>query len=331
MKKKALCLIVSLMLFVLSSCSDNDIISFGTGNIGGNYYSYGNALSQLLKSDNDKYSVNVRTTAGSAANLRLIQQGFLDIAIAQSDTLLDASAGKGSFEKMPCTGVRAVAGLYTEECQIIVPADSDIMTAEDLYGKKISVGEKESGVTRNAEHILMANGLSFDMIDEQYLSFSDSAEALEKGKIDAFFCTAGAPTTAVAELSKSFPVRIISLDEKTISKIVNNYSGYIRCTIPASTYAGQDSEVSTVGVKAVLVAGSKVTDDTAYQVVKTLFEHKSEMRYATSADELDSDFAVSGIPVPFHSGAAKWYSENGISVSTESNGSTGGVQNAGQD
>ena len=36
-------------------------------------------------------------------------------------------------------------GLYTEACQIVVRADSDIRSVEDLQGKTVSVGEEESG------------------------------------------------------------------------------------------------------------------------------------------------------------------------------------------
>lgn len=333
MKKRFVLVSVTVlfMMFILSSCSDKTTLSFGTGNIGGNYYSYGNAYSQLLNADDENIMVNVRTTAGSAANLRLIQQGFLDIAVAQSDTLLEAYSGRGDFSELPCIGVRAVAGLYTEECQIIVSADSDIHTVSDLYGKRVSVGENESGVTKNAEQILQASGLTFDMIRAEHLSFSDSADALEKGNIDAFFCTAGAPTTAVSELSKGHEIRLISIDENTVQKIIETFPGYTRCVIPSSVYQGQNEDVVTVGVKAVLVAGSKVDTDTAYQLVNTLFEHRSELRYATCADELNIDFAVEGIAVPFHEGAAKWYESKGKSVDSISDGKTGAVHNKWQD
>lgn len=318
-------------LFCLCSCGRNGTLLFGTGNIGGNYYSYGSAYAQLLGRDNEKIKINIKDTAGSAANLRLIQQGFLDIAVSQSDTLIDAWNGKGNFSGMQCSGIRAVAGLYTEECQIIVRNDSDIQTVADLYEKKVSVGEKESGVKKNAEEILMVNGLNYNMIDESYLSFSDSAEALENRSIDAFFCTAGAPTTAVTELAKETDIRILSLDDRTVERMIKEYPGYTACIIPAGTYSGQTDDIQTVGVKAVLVASAGVSTETGRQLAETLFSHSSELRYATSASGLDRDFAVSDIPVPFHSGAAAWYAEHGITVPTDENGKTGSYPNAAQD
>lgn len=65
-----------LCLSALTSCRNEGTVSFGTGNIGGNYYTYGNAFAQLVSSDNEKINLNIKETAGSAANLRLIQQGF---------------------------------------------------------------------------------------------------------------------------------------------------------------------------------------------------------------------------------------------------------------
>ncbi len=65
--------------------------------------------------------VDVKATAGSAANLRLLQQGFLQLAIVQSDTLQDAANGQGDFaETGPLDGYSAVAWLYTEVCQLVV-------------------------------------------------------------------------------------------------------------------------------------------------------------------------------------------------------------------
>lgn len=330
--QKLRCIVaVGLTAAVLCGCQGSKPLSFGTGNIGGNYYTYGNAYAQCITGDNEKLTVNVKATAGSAANLRLIQQGFLDIAVTQSDTLMEAYNGEGTFSGNACEGVRALAGLYIEECQIVVRADSEIYAVSDLYKKRVSVGEEESGVVRNAEQLMAVNGISPDMVQEQHLSFSDSAAALENGAIDAFFVTAGAPTTAVSELSREMEIRVLSLDDTTIERITKQYQGYTVCTIPADTYAGQTEEIRTVGVKAVLVAGNKLPDKTAKQLVETLFTHSEELRYATSVSALDKTFAVSDIPVPFHKGAAEWYSENGIDVETNANGTVGNHLNAVQD
>ena len=74
---------------------------------------------------------------------------------------------------------------------------------------------------------MQANGLTLDMLGEvSRLSFADSAAAMSKGQIDAFFCTASAPTTAVAELAKELDIRLISLDERAIAQLLSLYDCY---------------------------------------------------------------------------------------------------------
>ena len=121
--------------------------------------------------------------------------------------------GEGSFEGRILSGYSAVGTLYTEACQIVVTRESGITSIRDLAGKRVSVGAENSGVTRNAEQILQANGLTLDKLKVSRLSFADSAAAMERGDLDAFFCTAGAPTNAVAELAEKTDIRLISPDQ----------------------------------------------------------------------------------------------------------------------
>lgn len=330
-KHMLLAVLLSMVMILLTACGDTKEYSFGTGNMGGNYYAYGNALAGLLKQEDEALTVNVTSTAGSAANLRLLQKGFLDMAIVQSDTLMDAYQGTGVFEGNTCTGVRAIAGLYMEECQIIVRADSDIYSVADLYKRNVSVGEQESGVMQNAKQILLANGISMEMIQASYMSFSDSAASLKSGEIDAFFCTAGAPTTAVQELSKEMEIRLISLDERNRQQLIKEYPCYTECVIPAGTYIGQEEDVTTIGVKAVLVVSNKMSDEMAGKITDTLFGHVQDLQYATSVSSLDTDFAVQSVTAPFHSGAAAWYAGKNIEVSTTDSGNTSYGVTAGQD
>ncbi len=304
-------------LLICAACGKNDTLRFGTGGIGGNYYACGNAMAQIWE-DNLDLQIEVKTTAGSAANLRLLRDGFLQMAIVQSDTLSDAVKGQGSFSGEPCDTVRAIAGLYTEECQIIVPLDSEIESVSDLYQKKVSIGELDSGVMRNAEQILLAAGLTTDMIETENLSFADAAAAMKAGEIDAFFCTAGAPTTAVAELARQMDIRILSLDDAIVSSVMRLYPDYVLCTIPAGTYQGQDTDVQTLGVKAVLVASTKVSDDDVEKMLAAVFDYADQLQYGTGACmTLELQFATENVSVDFHSGAKQYYKEHGIKLSDE--------------
>ena len=166
MKKVLYILIAAISIMAFSGCGMKNTVQIGTGDVNGTYYAYGTELAEILNNNSDVY-FKVRKTAGSAANLRLISQEYVDIAFVQSDVMKDAYNGTGYFDK-EYKGYSAIAGLYTEAIQVAVLKDSDINSISDLYGKSVSLGEKESGVLQNSKQILSAYGLNESMVDAKY-------------------------------------------------------------------------------------------------------------------------------------------------------------------
>ena len=189
---------------------------------------------------------------------------------------------------------------------------------DDLEGKTVSIGEEESGTEQNALQILNAYGLNEKLVDTVNLNYTNAAKKLKSGDIDAFFCTAGVQTTVINELSKQCKIRLISLDQKGIQRLKKSYKFYTEYTMPANTYASQTKEVKTVGVKAVLLASDKLSEDTVKDITQILFKHQQQIQYALPVDiSLDEKTAVEGITIPFHDGAAAYYKQHGITVNTE--------------
>ena len=318
--KKILCVLMSCLLFVMAGCSGHSKnLKFGAADIGGVYYSFASTFTQLADKEIDGYTFETKTTAGSVANLRLISDGYIDLAIVQADLLSDAYNATGTFaDKKYQKGYKAVASLYTEACQIVVPADSDIQSMDDLEGKKVCIGEEESGTEQNALQILNAYGLNKRLVDTVNLNYTDAAKKLKSGDIDAFFCTAGVQTTVINELSKQCKIRLVSLDQKGVSRLKKSYKFYTEYTIPAGTYVNQTKEIKTVGVKAVLLASDKLSEDTVKDITQILFKNQQQIQYALPVDiSLDETTAVDGITIPFHDGAAAYYKQHGITVNTE--------------
>lgn len=312
-------LILSLTASILAGCgAGSDRIRFGAAGLGGMYHAFADAFAGIVQSEEEDYKMEVKTTAGSAANLRLLSDDYVQLAIAQADLVNDAYYGTGIFEGKEYQGYSAVAGLYTEACQIVVLDDSDIHSVDDLQGKKVSVGEEESGTEQNAEQILAVYGLTDKLIDKVNLDYTDAASELKDGEIDAFFCTAGIQTTVINELSKQCGIRLLSLDEKEKTKLSDAYDFYTECEIPADTYTGQTDAVDTVGVKAVLLASDKLSAKTVQKLTEMLFASQSELQYSLSTDiVLDEAAAAEGISIPFHKGAAEYYQSAGVDVTTE--------------
>ena len=311
-------ILICLLLTCLSGCKGaSDEIRLGTGGKGGIYYAYGNALAPAIEKATG-WDVTVKETTGSEANLNLLAGNLADLAIVQSDTLQFAAVGEGSFEGRILSDYSAIGSLYTEACQIVVTKASGITSINDLAGKRVSIGAENSGVTRNAEQILQANGLTLDKLKVSRLSFADSANEMQAGNLDAFFCTAGAPTNAVAALAENMDIRLIAPDERTISQLMGLYNCYAVCTIPAGTYRGQDEDVTTLGVRAVLVASDNLDAAIVNQITDALFQNNSQVQGAVAVDAaLTPQDAVQGVPIPFHFGATAWYEKQGLQVAVK--------------
>ncbi len=315
MKKKLIFLCA--VLLVLTGCSaKNDRVKIGAAGLGGTYRVFCDTFADIASDGEDSPVLEVKTTAGSAANLRLLSEDYIQLAVVQNDMANNAYYGVENFKgKDAYQGYGAVAGLYTESCQIVVRADSEIKSIDDLQGKTISIGEEESGTELNATQILDTYGLSDRLVKKVSLNYADAAKELENGKIDAFFCTAGTQTTVIEELAKNCGIRLLGIDDNGRKKLLNSYDSYSECVIPKGTYQGQEEDIQTVGVKALLLASNKLSADSVKELTKLLFENEEKLQYTLPVDiSLDEKTAVEDITIPFHKGAAAYYKDKGISV-----------------
>lgn len=291
-------------------------LRFVTGGESGTYYAYGNVLAQYAT--NGDYGVAVTALAGngSQANVQALQDDDADIAFCQSDVLAYAYEGTNLFEGAGYEDFSIVADLYQEQVQIVT-CDPNIKTVADLAGKTVSVGAAGSGVYFNALDVLAAYDLSLEDIEPVYQSFGDSADSLKDNKIDAAFIVAGAPTTAITDLSTTKTAYLVSMDDEHVSKLLDASPYYAKAVISADTY-GLESDVTTVSVGAVIIANDNLSEDAVYGLTKSIFEGAENNADAHAKyKELMIEDAAAISTVPYHPGAAKYYAEQDITVESK--------------
>lgn len=336
MKKKLLPLLITalagVLAFGLVGCGETansgdggsdgaaatENVRFVTGGESGTYYAYGSVLAQYATNGDYNLKVNALSGNGSQANIQALQAGDAELAFCQSDVLAYAYNGTNLFEADGAyQDFSIVAALYQEQVQIVT-CDPNIKTVADLAGKTVSVGAANSGVYFNAVDILNAYDLDIETgIKPVYQDFADSADSLKDGKIDAAFIVAGAPTTAVTDLSTSKDTYLVSLDQEHIDKLLAASPYYAEATIPADAY-GLDSDTTTVAVLAVVLANDSVSEDAVYNFTKSIFDGAENNADAHAKyGELDLQAAASVTSVPYHPGAAKYYGEQNVTVESK--------------
>ncbi len=323
-KKIAYLLVLILLISSLTACvmkddgdeakqgsSSKNFITIATGGTAGAYYPLGGALSNIYNTI-DGITANSQTTGASVENIGLVANGEAEVAFVQNDVTYHAWEGIESFnDKEKLRSIRGLSMLYPEVIQLIAREDSNIKSVEDLRGKKVAVGAAASGTEINARQILELYGLSYDDINQDFLSFSEAADQLKNKQIDAAFVTAALPTSAVTEVSQTSNINIVPIDRA--KELVEEYPYYSEITLEAGTYKNNDEDINTLAVMAMLIVPEDLDEDLAYQLTKEMFEQKHliEESHARGKD-IKLENALVGMPIEVHPGAKKYYDEKGI-------------------
>lgn len=312
LKISSLLLVAAVMLASCSKNAKKDYI-LATGGTGGTYYPFGGAIANIWNTKIENMNVTAQATGASAENLRLINKGEAEYAIVQNDVMDYAYNGTDLFAGEKLANIMTIGTLYPEVVQIAVSKDSGIKSIADFKGKRISVGDAGSGVEFNAKQIMEGYGLTFDDIKKSNLSFKESAEGIQNGTLDGCFVTAGVPNAALQELAFTAGLTLVPVDGDAAKKICEKYGYYTQTTIPGGTYKGTDDDTPALAIKATLAVNSKLDEQTVYEMTKALFENLNELATAhAKGKEVSAKAAVTGVSVPFHPGAKKYFKEIGL-------------------
>jgi TRAP transporter TAXI family solute receptor len=289
-----------------------EFINVLTGGTSGVYYPLGVAMSEIYGKNIEGARTQVQATKASVENLNLLQQGRGEIGFALGDSVKLAVQGdkEAGFPKA-LDKLRGIAAIYPNYIQIVASKDSGITQLSDLKGKSLSPGAPASGTELNARAILEAAGMSYnDLSKVEYLPFAESVELMKNRQIDATLQSAGIGVASLRDLSTSVAINVVAVPKEVVDKIGAPYSSV---TIPANTYQGQTEDVQTAAVGNILVTHSDVSDETAYQMTKLLYENLPALVAAHSAAKLiDPAKALDGMPLPLHPGAERYYREVGL-------------------
>ena len=290
-------------------------ISIGTGGTGGVYYPLGGGMANVLSKYVPGLQATAEVTGGSIDNLKLLGAGKSEIGLTMADSGWDALQGLDKFKDAK-VNARTLMVLYPNRMHIVTIEGTGINKLADLKGKRISTGSPGSGTEIMAFRLLDVVGIDKDKdIKRERLSVAESVNALKDRKIDAMIWVGGVPTAALTDLAATPGVRIKLLDHGEAAEAMNKKYGplYVKGSIPAKAYSGQDTATTNVDVWNLLVTTDKMSDQMAYNIVKTLMEKKPELvAVHQDADSIALDNQGMTSPLPYHPGAKKYFEERGV-------------------
>jgi len=281
---------------------------FATGVPGGVYDNYGQLMRGYVATAMPGVSLRLDNSQGSLDNLERVASGQDDFAIATADSV-------ASFKGEGKQKLRAIARLYDDYLQLVVPAGSPVQKTSDLRGLRVGVGQAKSGVNLVTKRLLGAAGLDPERdIRPAMLGVGEAAERLRSGQLDAFFWSGGLPTTALTSLSQQTKIRIVPLSDLAEALHLREGGGvdaYRAATIPADAYPAVEpvnTAVATVAVPNLLVTRDDVDPGLVLGVTRAVIDSRDAIGSRVHAAQLvDLRTAVYTDPLPLHEGARRYY------------------------
>jgi uncharacterized protein len=254
--------------------------------------------------------LSARTSDGSFTNLRMVEGGLVDSAIAQGDAIAEAVAGRGIFHHVPQSHVRVIAALYSEPVHLIAMSPA-IKSVADLRGKRVLTGVEGSGTGIVSRQILEAFRVPERSVRQIRVEAGAEAAALQDGTADAMFVVAGAPLDAVKELL-AHGAHLVPIDGPGRERLLAQVPQLLPSLL-SGAYPGAPP-VETVAARAYWITRDSAPDALIYGLTRALFNpanHAALVASHFSARDIGLETAAKDPPAPLHSGAARFYRETG--------------------
>jgi TRAP transporter TAXI family solute receptor len=316
----ALALAASIVVFAIAQpvhAQPRRLVTIASGWVVGVYYPLAGAMSSIAY---NAKGLNIRATVeasgASVANAQLIGAGDADFALLQNDIAYYAFNGATlpAFKGKPVKNMGGIFTIYPELVHIVATQASGVKSMRDLKGKRAVLGPPGSGTEQNALQTLAAYGIKeSDLGQVERIDAGAAADQLKDGRVDVAFFTTGLGSAVILDLFVSGKVVLVPLDAVPGEVLQTQYPFYTLEKIPANTYKGQEREVLTPAVMAMLVARRNLSEDLVYKFTRAIFDNLPQFHSAhAAARSLTLRTAQNGMPIPLHPGAEKFYREKGI-------------------
>jgi len=258
-------------------------------------------------------TVTVEESQGSVQNVMEVIGRKGNYVFTTPPTLINlARGGKAMFKDKAnprFNEIRALFPIPSLTMHFVMSDASGVTDFSGMEGKTILLGKGSFGAREGAKYLKLF-GLE-GKVKLAEVELSNAVPALKNGQIDGFVTAGSYPAPNVIEAAASAGARVLSLSDEQIK-----LSKRTRLEIPAGTYAGQSSAITTTSLPVVAFSTTDMDDATAYALTKTFWEAKASMGSAAkwwngvSLDMLDN------IVTEIHPGAVKYYKEVGAKLAS---------------
>jgi TRAP transporter TAXI family solute receptor len=173
-------------------------ITIATGQADGAYYLFAERYRELLAEA--AVTLEIRRTAGSLENLRLLEAGEVDLAFFQGGSGISAAGGD----------ITALGSLYYEPLWVFYRHPEVARRLTDFQGRRLATGAEGSGTRELVRALLEDNRIDNPADKLQALGGKAAALALRQDTADAAFFVASPRSPLIQELLHDKTIRLMS-------------------------------------------------------------------------------------------------------------------------
>ena len=294
-------------------------IRIGTSELGGTFYTQGQAIAELFnqgRAAGDKCVVE--TSDASIHNAKQLDAGSLEFGFMASNWIGRAKDATAPFTKN--IAIRMVAPANAGPMCFVRLANVPIHSVADFAGKRIAIGTKGSGMEQHIHTIFNVLGISFDSFTPVHMGFAEGADALIAGKIDVQFHPP-IPNAVLTDLSRRADIRVIPFAPAQLDKLFAQVPFYRPVTVEKNAFRGVVEDIVQVGVINVIVTHESVAESTVYAMAKTIADNLDKLPQMNplfkGLKNLFEPLRTKGAAafefggVPLHPGAIRAYKDTG--------------------
>ncbi|HEY7141011.1 MAG TPA: TAXI family TRAP transporter solute-binding subunit [Methylomirabilota bacterium] len=288
--------------------------SLASGAVGGIYQPIAETIAKIAR-ETPGLPLTVEATGASVANVQLLSDGKVQLALVQNDIAYYAAQGTTLpvFRGKKRSNLRAIVSIYPEYVQLVAARSAGISSVEGLRGKRVALGPEGSGTEQNALQVLEASGLKVtDLGQGERIDTAEAVTRMKAGQLDAAFFTVGAGSPLVGDLLGGTG-QLVPVTRQQIARLITKVPFYWLDEIPAGTYPGQAAAVSTPSLRVLLLTTDNAEEGAIYGLTKALLDNLPALRAAHPAVAgLSTDTVLRVVTVPLHPGALRLYRERNI-------------------
>ncbi len=294
--------------------------TFITGGPTGTWYMTGAAIAELVNKHYDGQPISVVPGKGAIANPLSVGAGKAELGLSYAPYLkLAYEGGNEIFTGRGFRNLRAIAAVVPDTVHIVMAKDVDpniFSKLKDGATIRIGVGQKGSSNHFVIEKILETYGYDYAGLRDAGSAVIQGAQqglvdAYQNRQIDIYSNTVGINAGSVRQPLTARDSRLFNIPDDVRDTLVKKW-GYVKSTIPAGTYPGQDDAVDTLDLGTIVFTNAEMDEEIVYLVTKSLAENRDRLIAGSAGFRRwqPEDMPV-GLPVQVHRGALKYYRERG--------------------